>query len=79
MAEQASRMTRLIDAMLSLSRVEMNAHVPPSDLVDLNDVLGHARDTLEPLAGNSGMSLEVGRFPRPAIVRADSQPKAHRA
>ena len=47
MAEQASRMTRLIDALLSLSRVEMNAHVPPSGLVDLNDVLeqcqGHAR------------------------------------
>ena len=54
MAEQASRMTRLIDALLSLSRVEMNAHVPPSDLVDLNDVLGHAGDTLEPLATDSG-------------------------
>ena len=41
MAEQASRMTRLIDALLSLSRVEMNAHVPPSGRVDLNDVLDH--------------------------------------
>jgi len=71
MAEQASRMTRLIDAMLSLSRVEMNAHVPPSDLVDLNDVLDHARDTLEPIATNSGMSLEVERFSKPAIVRGD--------
>ena len=71
MAEQASRMTRLIDALLSLSRVEMNAHVPPSDLVDLNDVLGHAGDTLEPLAGDSGIELEVGRFPRPAMVRGD--------
>ncbi|MGH6735136.1 MAG: ATP-binding protein [Methyloceanibacter sp.] len=71
MAEQASRMTRLIDALLSLSRVEMNAHVPPSDLVDLNDVLGHARDTLEPLASDSGMTLEVGRFSRPAVVRGD--------
>jgi two-component system phosphate regulon sensor histidine kinase PhoR len=60
MAEQASRMTRLIDALLSLSRVEMNAHVLPSDLVDLNDVLGHAGDTLEPLASDSGISLEVG-------------------
>ena len=50
MAEQASRMTRLIDALLSLSRVEMNAHVPPSGRVDLNDVLDHVRDTLEPLA-----------------------------
>jgi len=71
MAEQASRMTRLIDAMLSLSRVEMNAHVLPSDLVDLNDVLGHARDTLEPIATDSGMRLDVARFAKPAIVRGD--------
>ena len=71
MAEQASRMTRLIDALLSLSRVEMNAHVPPSGRVDLNDVLDHVRDTLEPLARDSGGRLHVGRFPRPAIVRAD--------
>ena len=71
MAEQASRMTRLIDALLSLSRVEMNAHVPPSDLVDLNDVLNSAKDTLEPLAQETGFTFEVGRFPRPAIVRGD--------
>ena len=71
MAEQASRMTRLIDALLSLSRLEMNAHLPPSDLVDLNDVLGHARDTLEPLAANSHTTLEVEPFARQAIVRGD--------
>ena len=71
MAEQASRMTRLIDALLSLSRVEMNAHVAPSDLVDLNDVLDHTKDTLEPLARETGFRLEVGRFQRPAIVRGD--------
>ena len=71
MAEQASRMTRLIDALLSLSRVEMNAHVPPSGLVDLNDVLDLVRDTLEPLARESSASLKIGRFPGPAIVRGD--------
>ena len=71
MAEQASRMTRLIDALLSLSRVEMNAHVPPSDLVDLNDVLNSTKDTLEPLARETGFRLEVARFQRPAIVRGD--------
>jgi len=71
MAEQASRMTRLIDALLSLSRLEMNAHVPPSDIVDLNDVLGHAKDTLEPLAREMGFRFEVGRFLAPAIVRGD--------
>jgi two-component system phosphate regulon sensor histidine kinase PhoR len=71
MAEQASRMTRLIDALLSLSRVEMNAHVPPSGLVDLNDVLHHAKDTLEPLAQETGLKLEVAPFARPAMVRGD--------
>lgn len=71
MAEQAARMTRLMDALLSLSRLEMNAHVLPSDLVDLNDVLGHARDTLEPLAADSHTTLEVERFPKPAVVRGD--------
>ena len=72
MAEQASRMTRLIDALLSLSRLEMNAHVPPSDRIDLNDVLACANDTLEPIAADSGMELEVQRFRQPAIVRGDS-------
>lgn len=71
MAEQASRMTRLIDALLSLSRVEMNAHVPPSDTVDLNDVIDHAKDTLDPLARETGVKLEVSRFARPALVRGD--------
>jgi two-component system phosphate regulon sensor histidine kinase PhoR len=71
MAEQASRMTRLIDALLSLSRVEMNAHVPPSGLVDLNEVLNHVRDTVEPLARETGTSVEVGGFGRKAIVRGD--------
>ena len=71
MADQASRMTRLIDALLSLSRVEMNAHVPPTDKVDLNDVLGHVGDTLEKLARDTELTLEVGRFPGPAIVRGD--------
>jgi two-component system phosphate regulon sensor histidine kinase PhoR len=71
MGEQASRMTRLIDALLSLSRVEMNAHVPPSGLIDLNEVLEHARDTLEPLAKSNELRLEVEGFGRPAIVRGD--------
>ena len=71
MAEQASRMTRLIEALLSLSRVEMNAHVTPSDLVDLNDILGQAGDTLEPLANGADARLEIVRFSGPATVRGD--------
>ena len=71
MAEQAQRMTRLIEALLSLSRVEMNAHVAPSDLVDLNDILSQAGDTLELLASETGAQLEFARFTDPAMVLGD--------
>lgn len=71
MAEQAARMTRLIDQLLSLSRVEMNAHVPPSTLLDLNTVIDHVRDAVEPLAQESGVEIKVHRFSSPAIIRGD--------
>ncbi len=35
MAEQAQRMNRLIDDLLSLSRIELTEHVPPSGKVDV--------------------------------------------
>ncbi len=35
MAEQAARMSRLIDDLLSLSRIELSEHQPPADIVDL--------------------------------------------
>ncbi|MEG6508544.1 ATP-binding protein [Methyloligella sp. 2.7D] len=71
MAEQAARMTRLIDQLLSLSRAEMNVHVPPSNLVDLNVVIDHVRDAVEPLAQEHNATLEVQRFPSPALIRGD--------
>ncbi len=71
MAEQAARMTRLIDQLLSLSRVEMNAHVAPSSLVDLNLVIDHVRDAAEPLAQESGTSIKVQRFEAPAVIRGE--------
>jgi two-component system, OmpR family, phosphate regulon sensor histidine kinase PhoR len=42
MSEQASRMTRLIDDLLVLSRVEMRAHLVPSTVADLNHVATEA-------------------------------------
>jgi len=35
MQQQAARMARLIDDLLSLSRIELNAHLPPNAAVDL--------------------------------------------
>src|SRR5690606_15676744 len=52
MHEQATRMSRLIDDLLSLSRVELRAHLRPRDPVDLIAVLAHVIDTMTPLAAD---------------------------
>jgi two-component system phosphate regulon sensor histidine kinase PhoR len=53
MRSQAERMRRLIDDLLSLSRIEMNEHVRPQGEVDLAQVAAHVRDVL------SGMAREL--------------------
>ena len=72
MGEQAERMTRLIDDLLSLSRVEMREHLPPAERVDLNDAVAHVIQSLQPIAGQTGTTLEFRRLEEPAIVRGDS-------
>jgi two-component system phosphate regulon sensor histidine kinase PhoR len=52
MLEQAQRMARLIDDLLSLSRLEMRAHVAPQGEVELVGAVGHVIDTLRPMATN---------------------------
>ena len=50
MQVQAVRMRRLIDDLLSLSRIELDEHVPPSDRADLQaKPLLEAVDSLTPL------------------------------
>ena len=50
MAHQAERMTRLIDDLLSLSRVEMRVHLPPRGIVELNETASYVCQSLEPVA-----------------------------
>ncbi|WP_439574576.1 ATP-binding protein [Phreatobacter sp.] len=59
MLSQAQRMARLIDDLLSLSRVELNEHVRPSGRVDLVTLIGHVRDTLGPFAQAQEVSVQV--------------------
>ena len=56
MRAQATRMARLIDDLLSLSRIELSAHVRPSDPVDLTPLLRQVVDGLEPLARERGVA-----------------------
>ena len=50
MGVEAARMRRLIDDLLSLTRIEMNEHVPPEGRVALEGVVREAAAALEPLA-----------------------------
>ena len=59
MKSQAERMRRLIDDLLSLSRIEMNEHVRPSGEVDLTQVAHHVRDVLSRMAQEFGCEIAV--------------------
>ena len=59
MKSQAERMRRLIDDLLSLSRIEMNEHVRPSGEVDLTQLAAHVRDVLSGMAKEFGCELTL--------------------
>ncbi len=71
MREQGRRMARLIDDLLSLSRVEMSEHRRPADLIDLGPVVQQAVDTLRPLASSRGVTLDLQASETPLIIPAD--------
>jgi two-component system, OmpR family, phosphate regulon sensor histidine kinase PhoR len=63
MQEQARRMARLIDDLLSLSRIELNAHRRPDTPVDLVPIVRHVVDGLETLARDRGVTVHVAAAP----------------
>ena len=59
MQEQARRMARLIDDLLSLSRIELNAHRRPDAPVDLIPIVRQVVDGLQTLARDRGVTIEI--------------------
>jgi two-component system phosphate regulon sensor histidine kinase PhoR len=59
MREQARRMARLIDDLLSLSRIELNAHRRPDTPVDLVRIVRQVVDSLQTLAQDRGVAVQV--------------------
>jgi two-component system phosphate regulon sensor histidine kinase PhoR len=59
MAEQGARMNRLIDDLLSLSRIEMVEHQAPSDTVDLAVLLPRIVAGYEPRLAGGGTRILV--------------------
>jgi two-component system, OmpR family, phosphate regulon sensor histidine kinase PhoR len=73
MALQAERMTRLIDDLLSLSRIEMRVHLPPRGIVDLNETAAYVCQSLEPVAEAAKANLKLVRDETPARIRGDRE------
>jgi two-component system phosphate regulon sensor histidine kinase PhoR len=69
MAEQAQRMARLIADLLSLSRIELNEHQPPTGRVDLGAVLVGIAAALAFRAAERRMTIELGVPPPAAAVQ----------
>jgi two-component system phosphate regulon sensor histidine kinase PhoR len=70
MHAQATRMARLIDDLLSLSRIELNAHLRPQTRVDLVAIIGQVVDSLQTLARDRETTVTI-EAPAPLTVLGD--------
>ncbi len=68
MAAQAHRMARLIDDLMSLSRIELNEHIAPEGRVDMVVTVLDVLDALTPIAAERGVTLQAKLPPRGAAM-----------
>lgn len=59
MSTQALRMQKLIDDLLSLSRIELREHVPPSGRVDMRALVGDVVDGVSHLAQQQEVAISI--------------------
>jgi two-component system phosphate regulon sensor histidine kinase PhoR len=71
MGEQARRMSRLINDLMSLSRIELGLHLQPQTRVDLAGIVAQVCDTMTPLAEERGVSITLKREVIEAFVLGD--------
>ena len=73
MHAQATRMARLIDDLLSLSRVELSAHVRPDTSIDIVPIIRQVADGLEPLAHERQVRIEIDLPDLPVTIAGDRE------
>lgn len=71
MLDQVTRMSRLVDDLLSLSRLEIKSHVAPEAKVDLVPLVGHVIATLQPLAESLDVAVTFTAPKEQVIIRGD--------
>lgn len=71
MEQQAARMSRILDDMLSLSRIEMRTHLLPEAKVDLGQIAATAIRSLDPLAKAANIAIDFTAPVEAFSVRGD--------
>jgi len=71
MAQQATRMARLVDDLLSLSRIELNEHIAPSGKVDLARTVQDVSDAIRPLTAERAVTVAITAGPGTPSVTGD--------
>lgn len=72
MHRESQRMSRLIEDLLSLSRVEINEHVAPRKSVDIKSILSAVIEVLEPQASKRGITINLELATDPGLLIGDS-------
>jgi two-component system phosphate regulon sensor histidine kinase PhoR len=71
MRGQAERMSKLIDDLLSLSRIEMHQHVRPTGSIDLASLLREVREGLMTQAKAAEVEIRLTLFEGPSTTTGD--------
>ena len=71
MATQAERMSRLIDDLLSLSRIESRQHLTPSATIDLRAIIDEVVEGLAPQASETGVTINRDLPAAPVAISGD--------
>mgnify|MGYP000389201010 CR=1 FL=1 len=68
MLEQAQRMSHLVEDLLSLSRIELDEHTPPTGEADIGRILERVQRTLELRGRDKDMTIRVEVDGAPRVV-----------
>ena len=71
MSHEALRMTRILDDLLSLARVEMRAHITPTGRVSIRQALEDVVRALEPLIKSEGATVALELAGQDRFIRGE--------
>lgn len=71
MGNEGARMVRLIDDLLSLSRIELEKHVNPTGEIDIRRLLTGAAKSMEPTLQKTGHALSIAMPDDLPLARGD--------